>query len=224
VTAAAAIAAIALTATPARVALDGNSRATVQVTNHGRQPVVLDVSRAGFAVDLRGRPRIVQAATPAWLSVGPRRVAIPPGESAALRLTGHVPAVAAPGDHPGLLLLASRPLLRGAVAVRVRLGVLVLLRVPGRVVHRVTLGSVTRRGRVLELRVANRGNVAESLAGLAVEVRRSGAVARLHAPPRELLPHAAGVVEVPCPRTCRGPLIVRAVLGTAARTYRVRRI
>ena len=224
-TAAAAVAALALTASPARVALAGAGTATVEVTNHGRQPVVLEVSRAGFALDLRGRPRIVRAATPTWLAVAPRRVAIAPGTSAALRLAARVPRDASPGDHPGLLLLASRPVVRGAVAVRVRLGVVVLLRVPGRVVHRLALTALRGRGKTLELGVANRGNVAEALPGRRVTVtlwRRGRVVARLHPPGGEVLPRARAILELKYRGRLRGPFDARVELGSIRRSFRVR--
>jgi hypothetical protein len=225
VTAAAAVAALALTATPARVQLDGARAATVQVTNRGGQPVVLDVARAGFALDLRGRPRIAPAAPPGWLSFQPRRVAIPPGASAALRLAGHVPPGAAPGDHPGLLVLASRPLARGTVAVRVRLGIVVLLRVPGKVVHRLALTTLKARKRVLALGLANRGNVAETLLGRSVTVtlwRRGQLVARLHPLSRELLPRARAVLELRYRGRIHGPVVARAELGPVRRTFHLR--
>ena len=50
---------VALTISPGHLELAGTGRATVRVTNSGRNPVVLDVRRAGFALDLRGRPKIV---------------------------------------------------------------------------------------------------------------------------------------------------------------------
>ena len=50
---------VSLIASPSRVSLAGAARQTIQVTNSGRATVVADVARAGFALDLRGRPRIV---------------------------------------------------------------------------------------------------------------------------------------------------------------------
>jgi hypothetical protein len=200
---------LSLVAEPARVQLDGPGSETVQVTNRGSSPVVLDVQRAGFALDLRGRPKIVPASRAAWLSVKPKRVAIPAGASAALKVTGRVLRGATPGDHASLLLLASRPLASSAVAVRVRLGVVIVLRVPGKVVHRVKLlGIGTRKlgkRRLVTVRLANRGNVAEVVGGGKVMVtlwRRGKLVARLPTPPRELLPQSRGLVEV----TYRGPV------------------
>src|SRR5262249_13969260 len=52
---------IGLTASPAHVVLRGSGTTTVRVTNPGKRAVVVDVDRAGFALDLRGRPRIVRA-------------------------------------------------------------------------------------------------------------------------------------------------------------------
>ena len=196
---------LSLVAEPARVQLDGPGSQSVVVANRGSSAVVLDVQRAGFALDLRGRPKIVAAARAAWLSVRPKRVAIAAGEAAALTVTGRVLHGASPGDHASLLLLAGRPSARDAVAVRVRLGVVVVLRVPGKVVHRVAvLGARSRkagRRRLLTVRVANRGNVAELLGGVTLW-RRGKLVARLPAAPRELLPGGRGLVEV----TYRGPI------------------
>jgi hypothetical protein len=225
VTAAAALAALALTAAPARVQLDGAGTATVQVTNRGGQAVVLDVARAGFALDLRGRPRIVAATPPGWLTFGPRRVAIPPGKSAALRLAGHIPPGATPGDHAELLLLASRPLARGAVAVRMRLGIVVLVRVPGRVVHRLALTALRAHRRVLTLTLVNRGNVTETLLGRALTVtlwRRGRLVVRLHALSREVLPRTRAVLELRYRGRLRGPVVARAELGKLRRTFHLR--
>ena len=68
---------LGLTATPAHVALAGFGRAMVRVTNPGASPVVVDVARAGFALDLRGRPKVVSRggtrAASSWLTVRPPR-------------------------------------------------------------------------------------------------------------------------------------------------------
>lgn len=207
---------LSLVAQPARVQLDGPGTQVLRVTNRGSATVVLDVQRAGFALDLRGRPRIVPAARAAWLSVKPKRVAIQPGEAAALAVTGRVLHGAAPGDHASLLLLASRPLSTTAVAVRVRLGVVVVLRVPGKIVHRLKVLGVraSRVGakRVLTVRFANRGNVAELLGRENASVtlwRRGRLLARLPVAPRELLPRSRGVVEVAYRGPARGRVVCR---------------
>ena len=206
---------LSLVAEPARVQLDGAGSQTVQVTNRGSAAVVLDAQRAGFALDLRGRPRIVPAARAAWLSVRPKRVAIAAGDAATLTVTGRVLHGASPGDHASLLL-ASRPLSGIAVAVRVRLGVVVVLRVPGKIVHRVAFLGVQARKigkrRLLTVRLANRGNVAELLGAgrVVVTLWRGGKLlARLPAPPRELLPQSRGLVEVSYRGPIRGTVVCR---------------
>jgi hypothetical protein len=185
------------------------------VTNRGSSAVVLDVQRAGFALDLRGRPRIVSAARAAWLSVKPKRVAIGAGDTASLRVSGRVLRLS-PGDHASLLLLGSRPLSTAAVAVRVRLGVVVVLRVPGKVVRRLAvLGVKARRlgaKRLLTVRFANRGNVTELLGGRELVVtlwRRGKLLARLPMTPRELLPKTRGIVEVAYRGPVRGAVVCR---------------
>ena len=77
---------IALTASPARVTLQGSGQAAVRIRNTGGRSVVVDVARAAFSLDLRGRPRIVPRGGGAgsWLSVRPRRVALASGASASL--------------------------------------------------------------------------------------------------------------------------------------------
>jgi hypothetical protein len=220
---------LSLVAEPARVQLDGPGSQTVQVTNHGSAAVVLDAQRAGFALDLAGRPRIVSAARAAWLSVRPKRIAIAPGDAATLTVTGRVLRGAAPGDHASLLLLASRPLARGTLSVRMRLGIVVVLRVPGRVVHRLqVVGARARkagRARIVSFRVVNRGNVAEVLRGPPLQVmlwRRGRLVARLTALPRELLPGGRALVEVRYRGRLRGPIVARLGRKPAGRRFRLR--
>jgi hypothetical protein len=97
-----------------------------------------------------------------------------------------------------------------------RLGVVVVVRVPGRIVHRlVPLSLRVRRAgplRVLELLVANKGNVTEVLdRGCAiVTLRRRGQVlARLRPPARQLLPRTSGLVEARYAGRVRGRLVAR---------------
>lgn len=196
---------VALTASPAHVTLQGTARATVRVTNSGRSRVVLDIRRAGFGLDLRGRPKIVagsRRSANAWLAIRPRQLALRPGRSTALTISARVPHGAEPGDHDALVLLTSRPRRRAGLAVRMRLGVHVVVRAPGRVVRGLALRglSVRHQGRmrILELMVGNRGNVTEELGRkrIALSIRRRGReLARLSPEPRELLPHSRGVVQ-----------------------------
>ncbi len=220
------------------------------VSNHARVAVVVDAGRAGFSLDLRGRPHVVAAPRSRWLTISPSRIRIAAGRSAVVTLTARVPPGATPGDHAALLLLSTRSQPRAGLAVRMRLGVVVVLRVPGRVVRRLEPSRLSvrhvpsssspgragfRRGRgrrTLVLALANRGNVAEVLdrGRLTVDVRRGRRLlARFRPPPRELLPHTRGLVDLPCPRRLRGPVTVDVVLRPGAthgslrrRSFRVR--
>jgi hypothetical protein len=180
----------------------------------------VDVSRAGFALTLRGRPRVrrLQGAA-GWLRVRPRRLRLAPHSKATLRLTASPPVGSSPGDHPALVLLETRQPGERRVRVLLRVGVVVLLRVPGAIVHRLEPQALTvrRRGgvRFLELRLANRGNVTERLGGsrLRLELRRGGKdLRRLRAPRLELLPHSAGIAEFVYRGRLRGAVVARVEL------------
>jgi hypothetical protein len=230
---------VALTASPARVDLAGSSRSIVRVRNAGTTRAVLDVRRAGFRLDLRGRPRIVgehggrRSAAP-WLEFRPRTLAIAPGAAAAVSISSRVPPRAEPGDHDALLLFTTRRRVRDGLAVRVRMGVVVVVRAPGRVVHRFALGTLrstgTRRGRVLELAVRNRGNVTEYLErGRArISLERGGRrLATLGAEARSLRPGTRGLLRFLLRRArIIGPVSARVDLRTNAgrleRLYRLR--
>jgi hypothetical protein len=230
---------VALTAAPARVMLAGSGRATVRLTNSGTKRVVVDASRAGFALTLRGRPRIVRATSArsaaSWLNLRPGHIELPPRTSATLVLSATVPRTAEPGDHDALVLLTTRPSADARVAVRVRLGVLVVVRAPGAVVRRLELRRlrVFRRGRrrLLGLGVVNRGNVTETLARARVSIARAGAPRRFEtvvARTREVRPHTRARLEFRLPTRVRGAVtarvVVPAVRGRSAlrRTYRLR--
>lgn len=230
---------IALTATPAHVALAGNARTTIRVTNSGTKRALVDVARAGFTLDLRGRPRIGRtgaarsAAT--WLRLRPTRLAIGPQASASLVVAAKLPRRAEPGDHDALVLLSTHRLTKARVAVRLRLGVVVVVRAPGKVVRRLELRAirVVRHGkrRALDVVVANRGNVTETVEHARVVVARARngrRVTMLVAPSRDLRPRTHGVLEFRIRRAARGPMTVRVVIpgapgrGAVRRTYRVR--
>ena len=229
---------VALTATPARVALAGTARTAVRVTNAGTKPVVVDVARAGFALTLRGRPRIVSRGSrsaASWLKLRPRRLALPARTSTSLLVSARVPLHAEPGDHDALVLLTTRAAAAARVAVRGRLGVVVVVRAPGAVVRRLELRRLwaTRRGgrRLLELRVGNRGNVTETLAQVHVTIRRRRTARRLAtlvAARREVRPHTQGILDFHLRPRLRGAATAQVVVparpGRRAirRTYAIR--
>jgi hypothetical protein len=203
---------VALIASPSHLSLKGSGRASVTVTNSGTRPVVVDVTRAGFVLDLRGRPRAVSRRT-SWLGVGPNHLTLAPGGAAAVTVAAHVPRRAEPGDHAELVLLTSRPPTRRGLPVRIRLGVVVDVRAPGRVIRRVTTVSlhVRRAGkaRVLGLLLANRGTVTESVGGPCAILwlhRGRRILARLRTGERRILPHTRGLVELVYRGRLRGRL------------------
>lgn len=230
---------LALTAAPARLVLRGSGRDTVRLRNAGVKPVAIDVARAGFALDLRGRPHIVgrrgARSAAGWLTVRPAHVRLAPHATAHLRVSARVPRNAAPGDHDALVLLSSRPLTGGRVSVRVRLGVVVLVRAPGAVVRRLKLGRlrVVQRGgrRELELVVVNVGNVTEPLIHVRTVIaplstRRR--IATLPTSARELRPRTRGLLEFRLQTRAHGTVTARVVIPAepgrpvVRRTYRVR--
>lgn len=197
---AAVVAAIALTVSPARVELAAGGTQVVRVTNAGSAPAVLDVTRAGFALTMRGQPRIVTSKA-AWLLFSPRRLVVEARSTATLTARARSLHLS-PGDHPGLLLLTQHPVVRGGLAVRTRIGVVVSLRVPGRIVHRLVISGVRIVGRRITVTIANSGNVTELL--------RPGN--------RELLPRTRGVFVLryagPLPKKIRVTLARRETRGS----------
>ena len=230
---------VALTASPAHVELSGAARATVKVTNSGSKRVVVDMRRAGFALDLRGRPKIVAAnrvnrSAAGWLSFRPRTMVLRPGGSRSVMIASRPPSRAEPGDHDALVLVTTRRLIKDRVAVRMRMGVVVVVRVPGAVRRRLELRAprIARSGRAraLELVVANRGNVTELFTrkrSLVTLTRGGRRIARLTAETRTLRPGTVGVLQFRYRRALSGPAIahvdVTADSGQAIRrTLRLR--
>jgi len=114
------------------------------------------------------------------------------------------------------VLLTTRPVRSAAVAVRMRLGVVVVVRAPGAIVRRLDLLRLRIRApsrpRLLELWIANRGNVTEELSPscLSITLIRAGRVlARPRPVARLLLPRTSGIVELRLPRPVRGRVTVR---------------
>jgi hypothetical protein len=180
------------------------------------------------------QPRHGRAAA-SWLAVSPARFVLPPGGDRLLTVASRLPRRMEPGDHDALVLLATKPVRGAGIAVRMRIGVVVVVRAPGRVVRRVVVRHLQvrrlRHGRVLELVLANRGNVTESFArgAISVTLRRGPLRLALRGAPRELRPHTRGVVRFRLRRPLHGLATARIAVATShegrpavARTIRLR--
>jgi hypothetical protein len=218
-----------LSASPTRIALSGSSRASVTLTNFGASPAHVNVGRGSFTLDLRGRPSVGRPgarSAQSWLAVRPSVLSIAPGGQAVLEVAARVPARACPGDHHALVLLATRPSRFGGVGVRMRLGVRVAVRVPGKVVRRVAVRAlrVRRSGRVrkLDVTLANLGDVIETNA-VTVVLSGPGRVERVRAESREVLPRTRAILTARYAGPLRGRVTARVeVDGTARRSFKVR--
>jgi hypothetical protein len=231
--------ALGLTAAPARLVFHGSGAATVRLRNPGRKAVAVAVGAAGLALDLHGRPRIVKRRGPrsaaGWLTLRPAHIRLASHKAATLLVSTKVPRRAEPGDHDALVLLSARPLGRARVSVRLRLGVVVVVRAPGPVVRRLELRRlrlVRRRGRrALELVVVNSGNVTERLLHVRATLSPPASQRRITAvgaSARELRSHTRGLLEFRLRTSENGPVTVRVVVPAEPgrpvirRTYRIR--
>jgi hypothetical protein len=219
--------AVALSVSPARVALVAPAARSIELRNVGAAAVVVDVVRKTLD---RRRPRPND-----WFRVRPEHLVLRAGSKGVLTMRVRVNARATPGDHRLLLLVVARPVQRGLVGVRMRLGVGVRIRLPGHVVRRLELRDLrvhTHNGRpLLLLGIGNRGNVTEQLRGrLTVTLVRSGRVVSRLRPRglRELFPGARTVLTMRYAVRVRGRVTAVVKLRLpgrvrpAVRRYRIR--
>jgi hypothetical protein len=125
------------------------------------------------------------------------------------------------------VLLTTRPVGARHVRVRLRVGLVVVLRVRGRIVRRLDARALTvHRGgpaRLLDLRLVNRGNVTEQLGsdGLRLALFRGGRrFATLRPRSQELLPHSAGIAVFAYRGRLRGDAVARVELRPPVRGRR----
>ena len=212
---------VAIAVSPPRIVVAAGAARQVFVTNTGATPVTVAGAAYGFGVGLRGRPRILLRSRRVVLA--PRRLTVTPGETRAVRVTARA-LPSEPGDHPALVLLTGHGARRG-VGVDLRVGVVVLLRTPGRVVHRLVAGTLRPVRGGLELTLRNAGNVSEQLSGELVHVRllqRGRVVARPQPVGRELLPHTRGICVLRYRAHVRGAVTAVVAIGTATWRFRLR--
>jgi len=165
------------------------------------------------------------AAFKSWVHVLPARQSVPAGRSATFTLRVSRSTTATPGDHSAVVLLTTHQPRSEGVAVRLRLGVRLLVRVPGRLVRHVELGRLRVRKRRLVVWISNRGNVAVPLARqVTATLLRHGRVAARLRPraPALLLPGGRVALTFTYTRGVRGLFTVEVRVGRDVRRYRVR--
>jgi hypothetical protein len=224
IAAATGVAAAALSVSPVRIRLTRAASRTITITNAGNSSAVVDASPAGFVFDRRGKPTIVPKAqrSGGWLRLRPRRLVLAPGGTGVVTVSSAAPTGASPGDHPALVLFTTKPPRAAAIAVRMRVGVVVFVRVAGRIVHRLELGRLKARRRVLEAAVVNRGNVVERARVRVLLLRHGRVLARLRSAGRTVLAHSRAVARFGYPRRLRGWVTARVDVGAQRRTLRIR--
>jgi hypothetical protein len=224
IAAGAGIAAAALSVSPVRIRLTRAASRTITITNAGNAAASVDVRPASFFLDRRGKPTIARERQQAagWLRVRPRRLVLAPGGTAVVTVASAAPSGVVPGDHPALVLFTTQPPRAAGVAIRMRIGVVVFVRVAGRIVHRLELEALRVRRRVLEVVVANRGNVVER-AHVRIFLSRGGQVlVRLGPVARTLLPHSRASERFRYSGRLRGWVTARVEMGALRRTFRIR--
>ena len=224
VIAAAAGLAAALSVSPVHIRLTRAASRTITITNAGNASANVEARPAGFVLDRRGKPMIARERQPTagWLRLQPprlvsHRVERPQSRSRRQRRRG-----ALPGDHAALVLLTTQPPRGAGVTIRMRIGVVVFVRVAGRIVHRLELGALRVRRHALELVVANRGNVVET------RVCESPYCAAVTCSPDSGLSGArccrtrAGIERFHRSRRLRGWVTARVEVGALRRIFRLR--
>jgi hypothetical protein len=228
---------LALSVSPAHLSLAAGGRATIHVRVVPGGRLLLRTGIAGLALDARGRPQIVDRRdAAAWLTVQPRTISAGRG-SATFVVTSRRPAGARPGDHTAIVLLTATAPGGKGIAVGMRVGLVVTVHAGGRVVRRlgvVALRSLPlkppRRGRLVSLTVANRGDVIESIGGRALElalVRHGHVLVRFRAARRKLLPRTQTIVTFRVPPRIHGDVVALVSVTrpggrTAARRFPLR--
>jgi hypothetical protein len=224
IAAATGVAAAALSVSPVHVRLTGAASHAITITNAGNAAAAVDARPASFVLDRRGKPTITRERQQAagWLRLRPRRLVLAPGGTAVVTVSAAAAPGALPGDHPAIVLFTTQPRRAAGVAIRMRIGVVVFVRVAGRIVHHLEIGALRVRRRVLEAAVANRGNVVERTR-MRISLLRGGHVlVRLGSVGRTLLPHSRGIERFRYSGRLRGRVIARVEVGALRRTFHIR--
>lgn len=166
---------LVLTISPLKFELEAKKGETVikevTLSNSSGSKVSIKAGAKDFvAAGEEGKPRFVSEeqspwSMSRWIKARPARFELQPGERRKIRVIIKVPKDAEPGGHYAAALFSSTPSKGGQTGVVARLGSLILLRVPGKIVEkgRITSLIVPRlieRGPIdIRLRFENEGNV-----------------------------------------------------------------
>jgi hypothetical protein len=224
IAAATGVATAALSVSPVRIQLTRSASREITITNAGKAASVVDVRPAGFVLDRRGKPTVAleRQRAAGWLRLRPRRLVVAPGATAVVTVSSAAAAGALPGDHPALVLFTTQPPRSAGVGIRMRIGVVVFVRVAGRLVHRLEIGARSVRRRMLEVAVVNRGNVVERTRVRVSLSSRGRILTRRVSARRTWLPHSRGIVRFRYSARLRGWVIARVQMGSLRRTLRIR--
>jgi hypothetical protein len=209
---------VSLSAWPSRVEVNAGGRRVIRIQSAGRRTLRVEARVAGYALDLHGRPRIAGAAAATFVTVRPQRIKV--GRvGASLMITTRRPRGFRPGDYSALVLLTAVAPSARRLLVRIRIGLVVTVRVPGALFHRVAVRAVHvrrfARRRLIELTVANTGNVIELIDAARLRftlIRRGRVVARLRPVSRRLLPRTSGLIALRYAGPLRGRMRARVDL------------
>ena len=198
---------LGLSVSPAPLTVLPRHEDTLSVANRGEQPVNLQLTVGDYTLGPDGRPLFgpgvnSRRSARTWLRLDPRQLRLEAGQRVNVQVSAVPPRSATPGDHNAIVLVTTgAQAAPGRFAVRHRIGVGVLVRVPGPIMRRLAIGRliIRRSGKrdVLRLNIRNLGNINERLATgqVSVQLRRGGRVLATFRPrPRSLLPGTAGDV------------------------------
>jgi hypothetical protein len=203
---------VAIAVSPARVLLAAGETQPLHLANRGTEAASVRVTTAGYTLGLRGRVRILESR--GAVAVRPARLVVPARGSIDVTVRGRADG---PGDHPSLVLFTTERS-PSDIAVRLRLGVVVLVRGRGVVVHRVDAERLVARVRHLDLWLRNAGNVAEPLR---IRIRAGGRWLR---DTRLILPRARAIATFSVRVAAQHALVEVAYGGRVLRrTLRIRR-
>src|SRR4029077_20145198 len=121
---------VSLSAWPSHVEVNAGGRRVIRIRSAGRRMLRVEARVAGYALDLHGRARVAGAGAATFVTVRPQRITV--GRAgASLLIATRRPRGFRPGDHSALLLLTAVAPNAGRLIVRIRVGLVVSVRVPG---------------------------------------------------------------------------------------------